>query len=129
MDQDIAYDRGYEEGLARAVAALSEAIIDEKKIVALLQKYWDLPRIEAEERLSYERTEGFLRRDFYRWLIQYKGMNEEKAERYVTSHVTLMAIKKIDKAWTLENGKLYDRIEEKRQVTKRPARLARRVEE
>lgn len=129
MDQDIAYDRGYEEGLARAVAALSEAIIDEKKIVALLQKYWDLPRIEAEERLSYGRTEGFLRRDFYRWLIQYKGMNEEKAERYVTSHVTLMAIKKIDKAWTLENGKLYDRIEEKRQVTKRPARLARRVEE
>ena len=56
-------------------------------------------------------------------------MNEEKAERYVTSHVTLMAIKKIDKAWTPENGKLYDRIEEKRQVTKRPARLARRVEE
>ena len=31
MDQDIAYDRGYEEGLARAVAALSEAIIEEKK--------------------------------------------------------------------------------------------------
>lgn len=129
MDQDIAYERGYEEGLVRAVAALSEAIADEKKIVALLQKHWDLPRVEAEEWLSYERTEGFLRRGFYRWLIQFKGMNEEKAERYVTSHVTLMAVKKIDKAWTLENGKLYERIEEKRRVTKHPTRLIRRVEE
>ena len=64
MYQSSAYKEGYEESLARAVAALSEAIADEGKIVALLQKHWDLSRIEAEERLSHERTEGFLQRDF-----------------------------------------------------------------
>lgn len=128
MYQSRAYVEGYEESLARAVAALSEAIADEGKIVALLQKYWDLPRAEAEERISNERTEGFLQRDFYRWLIQYKGMSEEEAEQYVTSHATLFAVKKIDKAWTLENGKLYERIEKGKRVTKHPARLASQVE-
>lgn len=121
MYQSAAYIEGYEESLARAVAALSEAIADEGKIVALLQKHWDLTRVEAEERLASERTEGFLQRDFYRWLTQYKGMSEEKAERYVTSHVTLLAIKKIDRAWTLENGKLYEKIEKEKRVTKHPA--------
>lgn len=62
MYQSTAYIEGYEESLARAVAALSEAIADEGKIVALLQKHWDLSRVEAEERLSHERTEGFLKK-------------------------------------------------------------------
>ena len=126
MYQSAAYIEGYEESLARAVAALSEAIADDGKIIALLQKHWDLSRVEAEERLSHERTEGFLQRDFSRWLTQYKGMTEEEAERYVTSRVTLLAIKKIDKAWTLENGKLYERTEKEKRVTKHPARLARK---
>ena len=67
--------------------------------------------VEAEERLSHEQTEGFLKRDFSRWLNLYRGMTEEEAERYVTSRVTLLGIRKINKAWTSENGKLYKRIE------------------
>ena len=128
MYQNPAYIKEYEESLARAVAALNEAVADEEKIVALLQKHWDLPRAEAEERLAGERAEGFLQRDFYRWLIQFKGMGEEEAERYVTSHVTLLAVKKIDKAWTLENGKLYERIEKEKRIVKHPAKVSRRVE-
>ena len=129
MYQSAAYIEGYEECLARAVAALSEAIADEGKIGALLQKHWDLSRVEAEERLSHERTKGFLKRDFSRWLTQYRGMTEEEAQRYVASRVTLLAIRKIDKAWTLENGKLYERIEKEKRVMKHSARLARKAEE
>lgn len=36
--EDTAFIKGYEKGLSRTVAALSEAIADERKIVDLLQK-------------------------------------------------------------------------------------------
>lgn len=124
MRESRDYTEGYAESLARAVAALSEAIEDEEKVIGLLQKHWDLNRIDAEERMAFERTEGFLKRDFSRWLIQYRGMSEEDAERYVSSCATLVAVKKIGKAWTLSNQKLYEQIEKERRVTKKPARLA-----
>lgn len=50
-------------------------------------------------------------------------------KQYVTSHVTLLAIQKIDKAWTVENGKLYERIEKEKRAIKHPARLASRAVE
>ena len=40
MYQSIEYQNGYDESLARAVAALNEGIADEKKIIGLLQKHW-----------------------------------------------------------------------------------------
>ena len=42
-------------GIKKAVAALCEAKVDDKKIISLLQKYWDLRLSEAEEFLRHEK--------------------------------------------------------------------------
>ena len=56
MYQSIEYQNGYDESLARAVAALNEGIADEKKIIGLLQKHWDLSLMDARMYLARERT-------------------------------------------------------------------------
>lgn len=42
-------------GIEKATAALLEAEVEDKKIIYLLQKYWDLRLSEAEEVLQQER--------------------------------------------------------------------------
>jgi len=41
-------------GIVKATAALREAEVDDEKIIALLQKYWDLRLSEATELLQQE---------------------------------------------------------------------------
>lgn len=42
-------------GIEKATAALREAEVEDKKIIYLLQKYWDLRLSEAREFLQQER--------------------------------------------------------------------------
>lgn len=126
------YTRGFDDCLSLAVAALSEAIADEGKIVGLLQKHWDLPREEAQRLLARERTQGFLQRDFLMFLTQYKGFSQDFALSYISSHVTLDAVRRIDKPWAMENQKLYDAIEKQKKSirpVKHPAKLLKRDSE
>lgn len=132
MSHNTEYTRGFDDCLALAVAALSEAVPDGDKVVNLLQKLWDLPREEAQELLAYERTQGFLHRDFLMFLMQYKGFSQDSALSYVNSHVTLDAVRRIDRPWAMENQKLYDAIEKQkksiRPALKHPARLMKKTE-
>lgn len=52
-------DAAFEEriiGIEKATAALCEVINEDKIIISLLQKYWDLRFSEANEFLQYERS-------------------------------------------------------------------------
>jgi hypothetical protein len=42
-------------GIEKAIAALHEAGVEDKQIIKLLQKYWDLRLSEAKEFLKQER--------------------------------------------------------------------------
>ncbi|GIM30121.1 hypothetical protein CPJCM30710_27870 [Clostridium polyendosporum] len=42
-------------GIEKAIAALCEAEVEEKKIIYLMQKYWDLRLSEVKELLRLER--------------------------------------------------------------------------
>lgn len=123
------YEGGYNESLLRAVAALNETPAPTEAILGLLQKHWDLPRGEAEQLLSQERYEGFFQRDFARYLTMYEGFSEEKARAYTTSHINLLALRKIEKPWAIEYSKLYRQIEKQKPQIKGKVRLSSEIEE
>lgn len=118
MYHSAQYEEGFSESLTRAVAALSEAVADDDKIVSLLQRHWDLDRGEAEELLAYERTEGFLHREFTRFLEMRKGYDHDHALGYVSSRMTLEAVRSIDRPWSMSCQKLYENIEKYREAHK-----------
>lgn len=123
------YEEGYNESLLRAVAALNETPASTEAILGLLQKHWDLPRGEAEQLLSQERYEGFFQRDFARYLTMYEGFSEEKARAYTTSHMNLLALRKIERPWTIEYNKLYRQIEKQKPQIKGKVHLSPEIEE
>ena len=123
------YEEGYNESLLRAVAALNETPAPTEAILGLLQKHGDLPRGEAEQLLSQERYEGFFQRDFARYLTMYEGFSEEKARAYTTSHINLLALRKIEKPWAIEYSKLYRQIEKQKPQIKGKVRLSSEIEE
>lgn len=123
------YEKGFNESLLRAVAALNETPATTDVILSLLQKHWDLAREEAEHLLSRERYEGFFQRDFARYLIMYEGFTEERAMTYTTSRMNLLALRKIEKPWTIECHKLYRQIERQKPQIKGKVRLSSEIEE
>ena len=123
------YEEGYNESLLRAVAALNETPASTEAILGLLQKHWDLPRGEAEQLLSQDRYEGFFQRDFARYLTMYEGFSEEKARAYTTSHMNLLALRKIERPWTIEYNKLYRQIEKQKPQIKGKVHLSPEIEE
>ena len=123
------YEEGYNESLLRAVAALNETPASTEAILGLLQKHWDLPRGEAEQLLSQDRYEGFFQRDFARYLTMYEGFSEEKARAYTTSHINLLALRKIERPWTIEYNKLYRQIEKQKPQIKGKVHLSPEIEE
>ena len=123
------YEEGYNESLLRAVAALNETPASTEATLVLLQKHWDLPRGEAEQLLSQERYEGFFQRDFARYLTMYEGFSEEKARAYTTSHINLLALRKIERPWAIEYSKLYRQIEKQKPQIKGKVRLSSEIEE
>ena len=123
------YEEGYNESLLRAVAALNETPASTEAILGLLQKHWDLPRGDAEQLLSQDRYEGFFQRDFARYLTMYEGFSEEKARAYTTSHMNLLALRKIERPWTIEYNKLYRQIEKQKPQIKGKVHLSPEIEE
>ncbi len=108
------YEEGYDESLLRAVAALNETPASTEAILGLLQKHWDLPRGEAEQLLSQERYEGFFK---------------EKARAYTTSHMNLLALRKIERPWAIEYNRLYRQIEKQKPQIKGKVHLSSEIEE
>lgn len=110
MYQSIEYQNGYDESLARAVAALNEGIADERKIIGLLQKHWDLSLMDARMYLARERTEGYPMRELSAYLAEYMGWDFEDAQDYACSDGVAEALRTIDKPWSLSGEKLYEKI-------------------
>ena len=110
MYQSIEYQNGYDESLARAVAALNEGIADEKKIIGLLQKHWDLSLMDARMYLARERTEGYPMRELSAYLAEYMGWDFEDAQDYACSDEVAEALRTIDKPWGLSGEKLYEKV-------------------
>ena len=110
MYQSIDYQNGYDESLARAVAALNEGIADEKKIIGLLQKHWDLSLMDARVYLARERTEGYPMRELSAYLAEYMGWDFEDAQDYACSDEVAEALRTIDKPWSLSGEKLYEKV-------------------
>lgn len=107
------YEEGYSESLARAVAALSEATKDERTIIGLLQKHWDLSLEEARERLAQERLDSYPKREVASYLVHYRDWEWEEAKDYVSSNGFGRVLKTIDRPWTMDGGKIYEQIKKK----------------
>lgn len=59
----------------------------------------------------------------------YEGFSEEKARAYTTSHMNLLALRKIERPWAIEHNKLYRQIEKQKPQIKGKVHLSSEIEE
>ncbi len=108
---DNAYFEGIEIGIRVTNSSLYESGVSDEKIINLMNKYWDIPRQEAIDRLKFEKTELCIR-ELKNYLV-LQGWHSRDIESYLREQLVSIKIRHNTELWNLWNKpeKLKQEIE------------------
>jgi hypothetical protein len=108
--EDLAAQEERDSGLQILVAALLEAKVKDELVISLIQKYYGLNEIEAEERLIAEKTINSPCKYLETYLVRSEGYTRNEAYDFILDHNVPDLLRNNKGLWKLPPKELLSKV-------------------